>query len=277
MSYDFIKMHGLGNDFVIIDQREDEMDLDIKKIQAITNRRTGIGCDQLILIDSPIDSGADILMKIYNQDGKEAGACGNALRCLGHLLAEEFKRSNCVIQTIEGILQTNVNDDGSVTVDMGKPKLEWQEIPLAKKCNTLKLPIKLGVLKEPTAVSMGNPHMVFFVEDLKGIDHHNLGQQLTSHELYPQQANVEFVEIINRNSIKVKVYERGVGITMSCGTGAAASVVAAYKRKLIDNNVKVILDGGNLDISYNNDQVIINGLVGYSFKGSFGEEIFNNA
>ena len=275
MQYDFIKMHGLGNDFVIIDQREDDIEFNQQKIQSITNRRTGIGCDQLILIERTTNDKADVFMRIYNQDGKEAGACGNALRCLGGLLSEEFKRPNCIIQTVEGILNTHNNEDGSVTVNMGQPKLEWQDIPLSKKTDTLKLPITLGILKNPVAVSMGNPHMVFIVDDLQGIDVYNLGHQLTDHKLFPEQTNVEFVEVIDRNTIKVKVYERGVGITMSCGTGASASVVATKKRNLVDEHVKVILDGGNLDISYDNDEVIINGPIQHSFKGSFEETIFN--
>ena len=274
MKHQFLKMHGLGNDFVIIDNRDDEFELTEARIQAIANRRFGVGCDQIIALETPQNAKADVFMRIYNPDGLEAGACGNGTRCLGDFLANEFRRPRCVIETVSGLLITTQLSSGMVEVDMGEPKLDWPQIPLANECDTLHLPITCGILSDPVAVSMGNPHMVFFVSDVKGIDIYNLGRQLTVHPLYPEHANVEFVEVIDRNTLRVRVYERGTGVTMACGTGASASVVAAKRRGLIDDNVKVILDGGTLDISYQ-ERVKITGSVGYAFSGTFDDALFD--
>ncbi len=273
MQHPFIKMHGLGNDFVILDHRDSDYDLTPEKIRRLTHRRFGIGCDQLIVLESPQSPKADVFMRIYNPNGLEAGACGNATRCLGSLLASEFKRPGCTIETVSGLLTTLKREDGLVEVDMGEPRLGWQDIPLAKECDTLHLPIQKGVLSDPVAVNMGNPHMVFFVRDVQGIDVYNLGKQLTAHALYPEQTNVQFVEVIDRHTLRVRVYERGTGVTMSCGTGACASVVAAQRRGLIDGFATVVLDGGKLDISYEKT-VMITGPVGYAFNGTFDETLF---
>lgn len=275
MKYPFIKMHGLGNDFVILDQREDEGTFIPDTIRLIADRHFGIGCDQVIIIQDPT-SEADVFMRIYNADGQEAGACGNATRCLGFLLADEFKRSRCTIETREGLLTTIRREDGLIEVDMGTPRLEWHKIPLARECDTLHLPIQLGILKDPVAVSMGNPHMVFFVKDVGGVDLYNLGQQLTNHEFYPEKANVEIVEVLDRKTLRVRIYERGTGITLACATGASASVVAAHRRGLIDREARVILDGGSLDISYQ-ETVRITGPVAYAFEGTFDRRLFEQA
>jgi len=272
MKYAFIKMHGLGNDFVILDHRKNKIPLSPEHIQILANRRFGIGCDQLIVLETSTQ--ADVFMRVYNaDDGLEAGACGNGTRCLGSLLADEFKRPHCTIETVSGVLTTTKRPDGLIDVNMGEPHLEWQEIPLSEACDTLHLPIEKGILKDPVAVSMGNPHMVFFVRDVQGIDVHNLGQHLTHHPLYPEKANIEFVEVIDRHTLRVRVYERGTGVTMACGTGAAASVVAAHRRGLIDNHATVILDGGKLDITYEKT-VMITGPVGFAFSGTFDETLF---
>jgi diaminopimelate epimerase len=273
MKYHFRKMNGLGNDFVIFDQREVNFDLTPERIQAIAHRRFGIGCDQLIILENPKNFPADVFMRIFNADGHEVGACGNATRCLGSLLAEEFKRNQITIETIEGLLQAQRLDNDTIQVNMGAPRLDWQAIPLAKATDTLHLPIKLGVLNDPVAVSMGNPHMVFFVKDAAAIDLYTLGKELTQHPLYPEQANVEIVEVLDRHTLRVRVYERGTGITMACGTGASASVVAAVRRGLTEPQVTVVLDGGSLDITYQ-DSVMITGPVGYAFDGSFDERLF---
>jgi len=272
MKIAFRKMHGLGNDFVLLDNRDELFSLNINKIKILCDRHYGIGCDQLIIIENPEHPEADVFMRIYNADGHEAGACGNATRCLGYLLADEFKRPDCVIETKEGLLSTHRSDDGHVCVDMGAPRLTWDTIPLSHACETHHLSIEHGVLTAPDAVSMGNPHMVFFVPDVAGIDLHHVGQHLTHHTLYPQQANVEIVEIIDRSTIRIRVYERGAGVTLACGTGACASVVAACNRDLTDRYVKVILDGGILDIAYE-ETVKITGPVGFSFEGQFDRQL----
>lgn len=273
MKYHFRKMHGLGNDFVILDHREVSFNLEPLHIQAIAHRRFGVGCDQVIVLERSETSNADVFMRIFNADGNEVGVCGNATRCLGALLSEEFKRDEVIIETLEGILHTKRLDDGKIQVDMGQPRLDWAEIPLSKKVDPLHLPIKMGVLQDPVAVSMGNPHMVFFVKDVAAIDLYTLGKALTQHPLYPQQTNVEIVEVMNPQTIRVRIYERGTGITMACGSGACASAVAAVLRGLAENKVTVVLDGGTLDILYQ-DSVLITGPVGHAFDGSFDERLF---
>lgn len=274
MKFNFKKMHGLGNDFILLDNRDDCFELDTLKIQKITDRRLGIGGDHLIMLESPQSPQADVFLRIFNADGLEAGACGNATRCLGSLLSTEFKRAECIIETKEGLLYTTALPDGRVRVDMGRPRFHWEDIPLAQECETSNLPIKLGILENPFAVSMGNPHMVFFVKDIDGVDLYNLGKELTNHPLYVQGANVEIVEVLNPNTIKIKIYERGVGITPACGTGSCASVVAGFHRQLLQSSVKVILEGGTLDIDYQ-ETVKITGAVAFTFEGAFDASLFN--
>lgn len=274
MKITFKKMHGLGNDFVLLDNREDCLDLNIQKIQKISDRRFGIGCDQLIMLENPRISQADVFMRIFNADGTEVGACGNATRCIGSLLADEFKRSDCTIETQEGILFTSRMSDGRVRVDMGRPRFNWDEIPLSQECDTTNLPIKQGILENPFGVSMGNPHMVFFVTNVDGVDLYHLGKELTKHPLYSAGANVEIVEILDPETIRVRVYERGAGITTACGTGACASVVAGHHRQLLNSSVRVILEGGTLDIDYQ-ETVKITGPVAFTFEGIFDASIFD--
>lgn len=269
----FKKMHGLGNDFVVIDNRDEIFSLTSDAVRRIADRRFGVGCDQLIMLENPATTDADALMRIYNADGQEVGACGNASRCVGSLLTQEFKRDQCVIQTIEGMIQVSRLDEQKFCVDMGKPRFEWEQIPLTEACDTSQLPISQGVLKNPFAVSVGNPHMVFFVKDVNGIDLYHLGQQLTHHPLYKEGANVEIVEVVDDHTLKVRVYERGAGITMACGTGACASVIAGVQRKLVGPQTTVMLDGGMLEISYD-ETVKITGSIAYAFAGTLDASLF---
>lgn len=273
MDIPFMKMQGLGNDFIFLDQRSSTFDLSEDHIRRLCNRRVGIGCDQLIILQSPKSPTADVYMSIYNTDGSKAGACGNATRCLGFFLCHELSKNKCTIETVSGLLQTHLLSPDRVQVDMGKPNFQWSSIPLSQEMDVLNLPISCGVLSSPVGLSMGNPHMVFFVKDVMGLDIHSLGAELTHHPFYPEGANVQFVEIIDRKTIRVRVYERGAGVTLSSGTGASASVVAGVKRNLIDKDVTVRLDGGNLDISYE-DTVLMSGPVGFSYQGHFDERIF---
>lgn len=273
MNIPFMKMQGLGNDFIFLDQRSSVFDLTEDHVRRLCNRRLGIGCDQLIILQPPQSPSADVYMSIYNTDGSKAGACGNATRCLGFFLCQELSKHKCTIETVSGLLHTHLLSHDRVQVDMGKPDFQWSTIPLSNEMDVLNLPISCGVLSSPVALSMGNPHMVFFVKDVMGLDIHSLGAELTHHPFYPEGANVQFVEIIDRKTIRVRVYERGAGVTLSSGTGASASVVAGIKRKLIDKAVSVRLDGGNLDISYE-DTVLMSGPVGFSYRGHFDERIF---
>jgi len=274
-TYTFKKMHGLGNDFVLIDQRENPLLLSKERIKRMGDRRFGIGFDQLITLEDPNDNNADVFMRIYNADGLEAGACGNATRCVGYLIAHELQKEKCLIQTISGILSTEIQENQQVTVDMGQVSTVWNKIPLSHEMDTLELPIQQGVLKKPTATSVGNPHMTFFVENVEGIDLFHLGQCLTKHQYYPEDTNVEIVEILDEHTIKVKVYERGVGITPACGTGACASVAAGIRRKLISSPVKVLLDGGTLNIVYD-ETLKMTGPVAFSYDGTFTQQLFDD-
>lgn len=276
MKHHFVKTHGLGNDFIVLDHRDYPFTLTTEQIKILCDRQFGVGCDQLIVLEEPKTSPADIFMRIYNSDGYEAGACGNATRCLGAILADEFQRDRCYVETISGILETNRVASNLIQVNMGEPIFDWEHIPLAKSVDVLHLPIQHGVLNDPVAVSMGNPHMVFFVDDVMGLDVEHLGKTLTNHPLYPEKTNVQFVEVIDRKTIRIRIYERGAGVTMSSGTGASASVVAGVKRDLLDSRVRVHCDGGILDIVYEKT-VMMTGPVGFAFQGTFDKELFESA
>ncbi|MBN9413488.1 MAG: diaminopimelate epimerase [Candidatus Paracaedimonas acanthamoebae] len=269
----FVKMHGLGNDFVILERTQLLPMLETKHIKLICDRRFGIGCDQLIITEP--SATADIFMHIYNADGSEAGACGNATRCLGYLLTQQDQKNTHTIQTISGYLEAETFENGNVKVDFGPPSLKWQDIPLAEDVDTLNLPIDYNGLQNPVAVSVGNPHMVFFVYDVESVDLKKLGGTLTRHPLYVEGANVEIVEILGEHTLRLRVYERGVGITPACGTGAAASVVAAKHRGHIKTPTKVILDGGELLIDYQ-ETVTMSGLVTLTFQGQLNSALLQD-
>mgnify|MGYP002630665670 CR=1 FL=1 len=264
----FTKMHGLGNDFVILDARRDAIVLDAAGARAIADRHTGVGCDQLILIERPEDANADAFMRIHNADGGEVAACGNAARCVAALLMAETGQDNVRIQTRAGMLTANAMDDGWVTVDMGMPGLKWNEIPLAGDQDTLSLPIGAGPLMQPTAVSMGNPHAVFFVDDAEKIDLANLGPGLEHDPMFPERANIGVAQVTGKDQLRLRVWERGAGITLACGTGACAAAVAAHRRELTGRTVTVMLDGGTLEIHWRDDgRVMMTGPVATSFAG----------
>jgi diaminopimelate epimerase len=227
------------------------------------------------VLENPHDPSASVFMRIYNADGQEAGACGNATRCVGSLLSTEYHQPTAIIQTTEGLLQTEVLPDQRIQVNMGRPRFGWQEIPLAHACDTANMPIIQGVLTNPFAVSMGNPHMVFFVPHVEGIDLVQVGSLLTHHPLYTQGANVEVVEVLDRQNLRVRVYERGVGPTLACGTGACASLVAAVHRDLADRSAQIHLEGGILSLSYDQD-VIITGAVAHAFDGTFTQALWQD-
>lgn len=272
MMIPFVKMHGLGNDFVILDQRREVCTFRMQDIQKISNRRFGVGCDQLIILEASPRNRAHVFMKIYNADGNEAGACGNAARCVGLLLKEEDGKAHHTIETRAGILSAEALDNDEVTVDLGTPQFEWRAIPLSQDVDTLHMPITFEGLKDPVALSVGNPHLVFFVYDVESIDLHHVGQNLTRHPLFPEATNVEIAEKVDDHTLRMRVYERGVGITPSCGTGASATVVAAKRRGLVQTPTRVILDGGELVIDYQ-DTVRMRGQVTLVFRGTLNSDI----
>jgi diaminopimelate epimerase len=261
-------MHGLGNDFVVLDLRGGIPAPDADTARAIADRRRGIGCDQLILIEPADMPGADVRLRFLNADGSESGACGNGTRCVASRLLEESGAGRLVLQTLAGRLEAAPAGDGQYTVDMGKPNLDWSVIPLAEQCDTLHLPIALGPLEDPAAVNIGNPHCVFFVDDAEDIELATFGPQIEHHPLFPERTNVEVATIVDRGRIRLRVWERGAGITLACGSGACATAVAAARRGLTDRRVELIMDGGSLTAEWRaDDHVLLTGPVATSFTG----------
>ncbi len=266
----FVKMHGLGNDFVVFDGRRDPavLDLDNATAARIADRKTGVGCDQLIVIEPARDELADAFMRIRNNDGGEVEACGNATRCVANIVMGELGRKDVIIETVAGLLDANGLADGRVTVDMGQVRLDWRDIPLSQAVDTNHIPLSLGGLSDAVGVNVGNPHAVFFVDDAESIDIEKLGPVLEHHEMFPERANIEVCSIIGKNRIRMRVWERGVGVTRACGTGACAAGVAAARRGLTGRKTEIILDGGPLTIEWlPDDHVLMTGPVATSFSG----------
>lgn len=269
MPIPFTKMHGLGNDFVVIDTRESAVTLDDALVQRVGDRHRGVGFDQFITIEPPRSPDATVFMGIRNPDGSQAGACGNATRCVADLIMREQNRDSVVIETISGLLPSHRRDDGLITVDMGEPRLGWQQIPLASQQDTLRLPLAIGPMIEPVAVSMGNPHAVFFVPHVDAIALSDFGPQVEHHPLFPARTNVEIVEVQSRTNLRLRVWERGAGITLACGSGACATLVAAVRRGLTERAATIHLDGGDLMIEWraSDNHVLMTGPVATSFYG----------
>jgi diaminopimelate epimerase len=265
----FLKMHGCGNDFVVFDERAGPLGLTARRAAAIADRRTGVGCDQFIAIEPPPEnSNADAFMRIRNPDGAEAGACGNATRCVADLLARETGRCNQVIRTAAGNLPSEALPDGRVRVDMGSARLDWPDIPLARPMETLHLDLAVGPLADPAAVSMGNPHATFFVADLACLPVAELGPRLEHDPLFPERANVGFAQVLAPDRIRLRVWERGAGLTRACGSGACAALVNAHRRGLTGRHATILVDGGELEIEWRQDgHVLMTGPVTTSFIG----------
>ncbi|HEX8366036.1 MAG TPA: diaminopimelate epimerase [Allosphingosinicella sp.] len=237
----FRKMHGLGNDFVIFDAREAPLEIDGATARALAERRTGIGCDQLILLE-PSDA-ADVRMRIWNADGGEVEACGNAARCVALLLGGDSS-----IETRGGIVRGAANGTAA-TIDMGAPRFGWDEIPLAYPLDTAAMPVAWEDLRGPAAVNVGNPHIVFFVPEARAVDLARLGPLIENDPLFPERVNVN-VASLEDGAIRLRVWERGAGLTQACGTGACATAVAAIRRKLAQSPIEVRLPGGSLTIEW---------------------------
>jgi diaminopimelate epimerase len=268
---DFHKMQGLGNDFVILDRRSGKLSLSAAQIQRIADRRLGVGCDQILCLEP--SERADVFMRVYNADGSEVGACGNGTRAVARLIMEERGGSRAAIETAAGVLSVSVSVQG-YTVDMGRPRFGWDEIPLARPMDTLALDLELGPLAQPTAVNLGNPHAVFFVEDVEAVPLAELGPLLETDPLFPERANIGVAEVRGRRSIRLRVWERGAGLTRACGSGACAALVAAVRRDLSDRAAEVRLDGGTLKIAWNEaDRVLMTGPAAHSFKGRLDPEM----
>lgn len=260
----FLKMHGLGNDFIIFDAREDDLALADDVVRALSDRRRGIGCDQLIILRA--SDAADVFMEIRNADGGRVGACGNATRCVGQILLHETGQENVSIETDAGLLSAETADLG-ISVNMGPARLHWDEIPLATETDTVSIEFAMGPLFGPTCVNMGNPHAVFFVEDTDAIDLPYWGPKVESASMFPERVNAS-VATVKGDTIRLRVWERGAGITDACGTAACASVVAASRLGLIGRKATVILDGGPLEIEWLADGTVqMAGAATLSYRG----------
>jgi diaminopimelate epimerase len=270
----FIKMHGLGNDFVVVDARQRPLALSAAQARAIADRKTGVGCDQFIVIEPARNGRADAAMRIRNADGGEVEACGNAARCVAQLLMRETHRTRVAIDTAGGLIVAEAAGAGRIAVDMGPARLDWREIPLAREMDTLHLDLALGPLADAVAVNIGNPHAVFFVPDAEAVALEILGPQLEHHPLFPQRCNIEVATVLADERIRMRVWERGVGITRACGTGACATLVAAARRGLTGRRAEVLLDGGPLEIEWlDNGHVRMTGPAATSFSGKLDDTL----
>jgi diaminopimelate epimerase len=269
----FLKMHGLGNDFVIFDARIFPVPVDPAAARAIADRKRGIGCDQVIVME-PAKNGAAAFMRIFNNDGGEVESCGNAARCVAYLLMAERETDHISIATAGGPLLCSGTGPDAVTVDMGAPRLDWREIPMAQAVDTQSFALQVPGFAQPwlqsaAAVSVGNPHCVLFVDDAERAPVDTLGAAIEHHPWFPSRTNVEFVERRGDGALRMRVWERGAGITLACGTGACAAAVASSLRGLTGRKVKLILDGGELEIEWreSDDHVLMTGPTRFSFAG----------
>ncbi|MBV9930242.1 MAG: diaminopimelate epimerase [Alphaproteobacteria bacterium] len=237
----FRKMHGLGNDFVIFDAREAPLEMDGATARALADRRTGIGCDQLIVLEP--SRAADVRMRIWNADGGEVEACGNASRCVASLLGGDSR-----IETAGGLLSASADACGA-SVAMGRPRFGWEDIPLAYPMDTERMPVGWEELRDPAALNVGNPHVVFFVEDARAVPLERLGPMIETDPLFPERINVN-VASVEEGTLRLRVWERGVGLTQACGTGACATAVAAMRRRLVQSPAVVRLPGGTLTVAW---------------------------
>jgi diaminopimelate epimerase len=272
MNRPFLKMNGAGNDFVVVEARSLPFAPDEALVRAIAGRAGPSGCDQLIAIE-PSEK-ADAFMRIWNADGGQVDACGNATRCVGWLLLEQNKADGASIETNAGLIAVERAGQFQVRVDMGEPGLDWWKIPLSEPVDTLSLDIAAEPgLALPCAVSMGNPHMVFFVTDVEALPLPEIGPPLERHPLYPERANVGFAEIKSKDRMRLRVWERGAGLTKACGTGACAAVVASARRGLTGRKVAVEMDGGELVIEWreSDNHVLMTGPVAFEFAGTLDD------
>ncbi|HEY7611027.1 MAG TPA: diaminopimelate epimerase [Alphaproteobacteria bacterium] len=275
---DFIKMHGAGNDFVVLDLRHGGAAPSAKEAVAIADRHRGIGCDQIILIGPSRTGVADLGLVFLNSDGSESGACGNGTRCVADFLMQERGADHLALETAAGILDCARGRDGRVTVDMGLARTEWRDIPLAEARDTLHLGIGEGPVKDPVGVGMGNPHAVFFVPDVAKVPIESIGPKLERHALFPERANIGFAEVRAPDRIRLRVWERGAGLTLACGSGACAALVAAVRRGLAKRKATLELDGGTLEIEWlENGHVLMTGPTAVAFRGTIDPALLNGA
>ncbi|MBT6271080.1 MAG: diaminopimelate epimerase [Rhodobacteraceae bacterium] len=266
----FMKMHGLGNDFVVLDARTFSYDINKKLIISLSDRNRGVGFDQLVVIKN--DKSSDLNLTFYNADGTQIATCGNATRCVAQYEMRRVGKESLKIKTTRGILEAIVVDSVRTRVNMGHPFVNWAEIPIAKDIDTLKLPID----GSPTATGMGNPHCTFFVDDADSIDLKAFGNRFENHSLFPNGTNVQVVSFLEKNHLRMRVWERGVGHTLASGSSACASAVAASRLGLSEKAVKIDLDGGQLDIEWLESGVWMTGESVHVFSGKLTQEFLES-
>ena len=276
-SIPFRKMNGLGNDFVVLDARVQPIKLGAAEAQRIGDRNMGVGCDQVIVMES--SQRADVFMRIFNADGSEVSACGNATRCIALIAAAETGRSDVSVETKAGLLTANVNGADRITIDMGRPHFAWNEIPLAEPFgDTTGIELQIGpidapVLHTPSVVNVGNPHAIFWVDDVEAYDLARFGPLLENHPIFPERANISLAQVTSRSDLRLRTWERGAGLTKACGTAACAAAVAAARKGLTDRQVTVELPGGVLFIDWTkDDRILMRGPAELEFEGTLAPD-----
>ena len=275
----FRKMNGLGNDFVVLDGRARVISMDETRARAIADRKTGIGCDQLLVLEK--SDVADVKMRIWNNGGGEVESCGNGTRCVADLMFDEKQTNVATIDTVGGFLVARKAGDKLVTIDNGVPKFGWQDIPLADEfADTRRIELQVGpidapLVHTPSVVNVGNPHCIFWVNDLEVVDLARVGPMLEHHRLFPQRANITLARVDGRDHVTIKVWERGAGLTKACGTAACAVMAAGARIKFIDRKCRVTLPGGDLFMEWraSDDHILMTGPVAYEFDGVLPPEL----
>jgi diaminopimelate epimerase len=277
---DFAKMNGLGNEICVLDARKDSIPLTSEVIAALGNAETGIGFDQIMILQAPKNRLADVFTQIWNADGTQVSACGNGARCVAWYLMRETGQDHIVIETQAGLLGASRAGVSSVSVDMGEPRLEWDQIPMSERMDTMRIELQVGPIDDPImhgpgCVSMGNPHVVFLVPDIELAPIKEVGPMIEHHPLFPEGVNVGFAQIMARDHIRLRVWERGAGLTKACGTGACAALVVAARRRLCDRSARVQLDGGDLLIEWraSDNHIIMTGPVEWEADGTIGASV----
>lgn len=281
MSLAFRKMNGLGNDFVVLDARKNPIVVSNTQARALADRQTGIGCDQLIVLEN--STRANVRMRIWNAEGSEVQSCGNASRCIADLLFDEQHSTTASIETKGGMLVAKKAGPLLVTIDQGKPKFDWKDIPLSEPfADTRHIELQYGpidkpLIHSPSVVNVGNPHCIFWVDDLDVVDLGRAGPMLENHPMFPERANISFAKVVARDHVILKVWERGAGLTKACGTAACATMAAGFRLKLIDAKARVTLPGGDLFMAVNeeNGHILMTGPVEYEFEGTVPEGLLS--
>lgn len=270
----FEKMHGCGNDFVVLDGRRASIAVTAEVARRIGDRHRGVGFDQLLLIEP--DAEADARLRFFNTDGSESGACGNGTRCVARYLFDDGAPSRLRLVVGERRLTAELLPDGRIAVGMGEPVLDWRSIPLAEPCDTLEVPLDVPELPRPVAVNMGNPHLVFLVPDVAALDVGRLGAELERHPILPERGNIGFAQLTGPNRLRLRVFERGAGLTLACGSGSCAAMVAARRRGLVGERVRLTVDGGEVEVAWPGEgPVTLIGPTARVFTGTLAPELLD--